>query len=434
MRVALLFVAAACARGNAPAEPRPIAWSAPIEIANGGGEKGPWQQNDSRFDYVDDPSVVLEPSGAADVVWVDHRTKDVHFQIFERDGTARLAKPVNISNTPAVFSWLPRIARSPARPKDLYVLWQEIVFSGGTHGGEIFFARSTDGGATWAAPANLSRSVNGDGKGRIDAKRWHNGSLDLAVAGDGTLYAAWTEYDGPLWLARSTDRGATFGSPVQVVAGAGEPARAPALAIAGDLVYLAWTVGENPAADVRVAKSTDRGATFGAPVIVEQTRGYSDAPKLVVDGAGTLHLVYAETEGGPFEPADVRYVRSRDRGATFESAKTIANSGHFPSLELDGDQLYVAWELDSGRGIGLAYSLDAGATFTAGFVVDGSVDAGTNGSHQGRLMRKLAVRDGTIAVVNSALRHDEGSRVWLMRGQLPARVTSRLLFARSLRA
>jgi hypothetical protein len=35
----------------------------------------------------------------------------------------------------------------------VYVLWQEIVFSGGSHGGEIFFARSRDGGQTWSAPA-----------------------------------------------------------------------------------------------------------------------------------------------------------------------------------------------------------------------------------------------------------------------------------------
>src|SRR5687767_12961069 len=137
--VASLIVLAGCARGGNAPEPKPIAWSSPIEIASGGGEKGPWQQNDSRFDYVDDPSVALEPSGAANVVWVDQRAKDIFFQTYERDGKPRLAKPVNISNTPAVFSWLPRIARSPAEPRHVYVLWQEIVFSGGTHGGEIFF-------------------------------------------------------------------------------------------------------------------------------------------------------------------------------------------------------------------------------------------------------------------------------------------------------
>jgi hypothetical protein len=42
--------------------PTPIAFAAPIkwqgisEIAEGRGEKGPWQQNESRYDYVDDPA------------------------------------------------------------------------------------------------------------------------------------------------------------------------------------------------------------------------------------------------------------------------------------------------------------------------------------------------------------------------------------------
>lgn len=131
-----------------------ITWQAPVEIAQGGGTKGPWQQNDSNFDYVDDPSVALAADGSPAVVWADQRDKDVHF----RRGT----HTVNVSRSPAIFSWLPRIVLANDH---VHVIWQEIVFSGGTHGGEIFFARSTDGGATFADPVNLSRSINGDGKG-----------------------------------------------------------------------------------------------------------------------------------------------------------------------------------------------------------------------------------------------------------------------------
>jgi hypothetical protein len=419
----IAILIAACARGSAPAGPAPIAWSAPLEIARGGGEKGPWRQNESRFDYVDDPAVAVGPGGAMDVVWVDQAAKDVLFQAFDRDGAARLARPVNLSRTPAVFSWLPRIARSPAAPRDLYVLWQEIVFSGGTHGGEIFFVRSTDDGATWHAPANLSRSTNGDGKGRLDTERWDNGSLDLAVADDGTLYAAWTEYDGPLWLARSVDRGVTFGAPILVDAGAPYPARAPALAVADDAVYLAWTVGEDASADVRVARSTDGGETFGPHVIVEQTPDRSDAPKVAVDSHGTLHVVFTE-RGAAADHLEVRYTRSHDGGRRFDPARTISRprrGAGFPTLARDGDHLYVAWERydgDTPRGLELAYSVDRGTTFSAPDVIAGTIDAGRNGSHQGQLMRKLAAGAGVIAVVNSALRRGEGSRVWLIRGSL----------------
>jgi hypothetical protein len=416
---------------QAPAASRSaVRWEEPVEIATGGGERGPWQQNESRFDHVDDPSVVLDAGGAAVVAWVDHRHKDVMLQIFEPSGTPRFARPVNVSRTPAVFSWLPRIVVSPLHPRDVFVLWQEIIFSGGSHGGDILFARSLDGGATFEAPQNLSRSRGGDGKGRIDANTWNNGSLDLAIGEDGTLHAAWTEYDGQLWLAQSRDRGKTFAAPRLIVHDRARPARAPALAVGGDVVYLAWTSGEDARADIQLAVSTDRGRTFGAPAIVARTPGYSDAPKLAIGQAGSLHLAHAESAGGFFDRFEIRYTRSHDRGRSFEPARVVSRphprgieSAGFPALVVDGDRVHVSWELypdhrEAPRGLALATSTDGGATFTAPAAIPDSADprGGGNGSFQGRLMRKLAARDGTVAVVNSSLALGRGSRVWLIRG------------------
>ena len=420
MRPLLLLVVSACGVSHR-GERAPVAWEPPIVIAAGGGTRGAWHQNDSRYDYVDDPSVTLAPDGAAEVVWVDHRRKDVLFQIYDPDGQPRFAAPVNVSRSPAVFSWLPRIALSPRLPAHVYVLWQEIVFSGGTHGGDIFFARSRDGGAHFDAPVNLSRSVAGDGKGRIDAKRWHNGSLDLAVGADGTIAAAWTAYEGPLWFRRSRDGGDTFEDAVVVDAGTRAPARAPALALADDVIALAWTTGEDPHADVRIAISRD-GHSFSAPVLVARTPAYSDAPDVAIDHVGTLHVVYAEAVGGPFGRPHVQYTRSRD-GTAFDAARTLAAGAGSPAIAADAGALVVLWEhypesSEAPHGLGVAVSRDGGATFTQPVVVPGSIDPGANGSREGRLVRKLAVRGAAIAAVNSALGPGAGSRVWLVRGAL----------------
>jgi hypothetical protein len=420
-------IAISCACSASPSA-RGITWNRPIEIAAGGGQRGPWQQNDSQYDYVDDPSVALGVDGAAYVVWVDHRPKDVLLQIYEVGGKPRFAAPIDVSRTPAVFSWLPRIVLSPVNPRDVFVLWQEIVFSGGSHGGEAFFARSLDGGATFHEPVNLSRSMGGDGKARFDRELWHNGSLDLAIAADGTLHAAWTEYDGPLWYSRSSDRGESFAAPRQIAGTNEHPARAPALAVAGDRLHLAWTTGEDAAADVRIATSADAGRTFGEPVVVERTATYSDAPKLAIDAAGTLHVAYAESAGGPFERYHVRYTRSRDGARTFDAHRVIARDDEAslaaPALSLDDRRVLVLWEQAAGantyaRGLGIAMSRDGGDTFTAPEPVADSRDpgGGNNGSHQGRLMKKLDVRDGALAVVNSALAPEKHSRVWLLRGR-----------------
>ncbi|MGH8667689.1 MAG: sialidase family protein [Burkholderiales bacterium] len=374
-----------------------LAWQGAVDIAEGRGERGAWQQNESRYDYVDDPAVALDERGEAAVAWADQGEKDIFFN------------GVNVSRSPATFSWLPRIARAGER---VLVLWQEIVFSGGSHGGDILFARSEDGGKTFSAPLNLSDSLAGDGKGRITKDLWHNGSLDLALGPGGSVYTAWTEYEGALWFRRSTDGGKTF-SGRRKISPVGGAARGPSLAVAGGTLHLAWTDG-----DIRIATSTDGGESFDAPVRVTRSRAYSDAPKIALDARGVLHLVFAE--GGR-----IRYATSADGARSFQQARHISKPrAGFPSLGVDGKTgVYVVYELfphgqQRPRGLGIAVSRDGGRTFSAPETVPGSTAPGgaPNGSFQGLLMQKLAVnRRGEVAVVNSSVQDGARSRVWLMR-------------------
>ncbi len=411
-----------------------VEWDERAEVARGEAHRGPWRQNESEFHFVDDPTAAIDGEGRVGVVWANQAALDIFFQLFEPDGTPRFEEPVNVSRSPDIFSWLPRVRFSPGDPARIDVLWQEIVFSGGSHGGEIFFARSLDGGRTFSEPLNLSNSPAGAGKGRLDAQSWHNGSLDLAVGPQGELYAAWTEYEGALWLSRSTDAGATFSEPLHIAGDDDVPARGPALAVGPrGFVHVAWTVGEDPAADIRLARSTDAGQTFTEPHVVAG-EGHADSPKLAVDRAGILHLVYAESAEGRGGGYRLHYANSPEGEYDFAPPREIAarpdeeiDSVHFPALHLDGsDNLYVLWELFPDRrrrpqGLGLTYSTDGGRHFAPPTVVPGSADPefGRNGGLQGLLMNKLAVnRQGTLAVVNSTFQPDETSRIWLFRGRL----------------
>jgi hypothetical protein len=103
-------------------------------------------------------------------------------------------------------------------------------------------------------------------------------------------------------------------------------------------------------------------------------------------------------------------------------------SAAFPAMGIDGHgRVVVTWELmreaAPARPFGLAVAVsDDGENFAAPQLIPDSVDpeGGFNGSTQGLLMNKLAVRaDGEIAVVNSAVKIGSHSRVWLLRGALP---------------
>jgi hypothetical protein len=430
VRLLALLLPAYAAAGELP-----LAWRGSVEIAAGGGERGPWRQNESRYDYVDDGTVAMDERGGIAVAWVDQASKDVLFRRFSADGGKPLGEPANVSRSGAIFSWLPRVALAPGDPRRVFVLWQEIIFSGGSHGGDILFARSTDGGSRFSAPRNLSSSIGGAGKGRITRDFWHNGSLDLAVGADGALYAVWTEYEGGLWFSRSRDGGESF-TPARRLAGDDAlPARAPSLALAPDgTLYLAWTVGEDKAADPRISASRDGGESFAEPRIVARSNGYADAPKLAVDREGVVHLAYGESADGPFGLPQVRYTRSSDGARSFEPVREISRpspgdvpGAGFPALALDAQRnLYLVWELfhaplQRPRGLAMAVSRDGGRSFSGPALVPESFDpaGGRNGSQQGLLMNKLAVsRDGTVAIVNSSLNPDEGSRVWMILGAL----------------
>ena len=126
-------------------------------------------------------------------VWQDNViSKDpINYDIFMRksnDEGATYSDVVNLSNNTG-FSEHPQIAVSG---NNMYVVW--IDNTSGNR--EIYFVRSTDGGATYDNIINLSR----------DTKDSHN--QEIAAFGD-KVYVVWTDSSKILFKA-STDRGATF--------------------------------------------------------------------------------------------------------------------------------------------------------------------------------------------------------------------------------
>lgn len=424
------------ADGKVPGEVR---WLPPVVLATGNASVGPWRMNDSEFHYVTDASADLRGDGSAGVVWVDNERREVLFQRYGADDEPRFDGPVNVSHSPDIFSWLPEVAFTPA--DDVYVLWQEIVFSGGTHGGEIFFARSDNGGSNFSEPLNLSNTTAGAGKGRLTEEKWDNGSLDLLLGADGELFVAWTEYQGDLHFRRSEDGGRSFEETIKVAGSARQPARAPTLAQTSDgVLYLAWALGEDASADIHIAVSRDGGKSFGPARRVYSSKGHSDIPQLATDSNGVVHLVHEESPGGMFAQSHIRHLQLRENGKAATTPRVVSSGiesssdlegGHgaqAPALGTDRNgRIFVVWEhhpsnSQYARGLGFAFSPDGGKTFSEPELIPGSKDpaGGVNGSLQGALGSKLSVNDrGEIAVVNSHFDLNNRSRIVLIRGRAP---------------
>ncbi|NBB91985.1 MAG: exo-alpha-sialidase [Gammaproteobacteria bacterium] len=407
-------------------------WHEPLQVARGEAHAGEWRMNDSDFRYVDDPTIALAPNGDAGIAWVDQARQSLFFRRYDADGTARGDAPVEVPSEPGIFSWLPRMVFTD--DGTIHVLWQEIIFSGGFHGGEIMHSRSTDGGASFSEPTNLSNTTNGAGKGRWSVRVWYNGSLDLAAVSDDTLYAVWTEYQGTLLVARSTDAGVSWSEPATVFGGEDElPARGPSLSAGPDgVIHLAWSVGGADDADIHYARSIDRGATFRPSTTVHPGDSRADAPEIAVAADGTIHLTWTERRENPTHAYRVLHA-SRAPGATEFGAPRIVSDplpagfagARYPYLELDGDgRPHILFELyrdeaSYSQGLAIVRSLPGGAFSAPERIPRGrTVRRAINGSLQGMFMDKLATTpDGRHFIVNSTFLEGERSAIWLLRSR-----------------
>ena len=123
----------------------------------------------------------------------------------------------------------------------------------------------------------------------------------------------------------------------------GCPVNGPAIAAAGRNVAVAWFTGAGGKQSVKVAFSTDGGATFGAPIQIDEgeTQGRVDVVVLP-DGSALVCWLSGNAEGGSIS---VRRVQANGTlGPPTVIAKTdISRSSGFPRMALLGNEVHFAW-------------------------------------------------------------------------------------------
>src|SRR2546421_12065254 len=91
--------------------------------------------------------------------------------------------------------------------------------------------------------------------------------------------------------------------------------------------------------------STKKKTKFRKPQNLTPGAGATFSPRLGMDSAGNVNLVYGDTTGGGRR---VRFMRSTDQGATFSEPMTISgesNGAFEPEIAMTpGDAINVAWE------------------------------------------------------------------------------------------
>jgi hypothetical protein len=123
----------------------------------------------------------------------------------------------------------------------------------------------------------------------------------------------------------------------------GCPVNGPALASAGDQVALAWFTAANEEGRAYLAFSRDGGASFGAPIRIDEGRPLGRVDVEVLPDGSAVVLWLEAREGGATVQARRALPDGRRGPATVVASVDAGRSSGHPRVVRSGAQLYFAW-------------------------------------------------------------------------------------------
>jgi Neuraminidase (sialidase) len=229
------------------------------------------------------------------------------------DNGATWTPPVPLDNKAAVDSRSDDVPQITTDGNGIWIaVWSSFGFSGSDF--DILVSHSTDNGATWTASVALNTNAGSD--------TGNDEYPQIATDGQGHWAAVWQSdenlggsigTDNDIFVARSTDNGATWTPPAPLNNNAANDGNASDedthIATDGQGTWLAvWVAfkfsGNDD--DILFARSLDNGATWTAPEALNTTAasdtGGDKDPRIATDRHGVWLAVWASDEGATGGP------------------------------------------------------------------------------------------------------------------------------------
>ncbi|MEM6567972.1 MAG: sialidase family protein [Planctomycetota bacterium] len=331
-------------------------------------------------------------------------TQDIYFASSTDDG-ASWSVPVRIDlgDVPNEFdSDQPKIA--VAENGNVVVIWEEKrdarMATPPSNNEDVFYNVSTDGGLTWLPAAQPLNIPTSGLDVATDVDR-----LWLCASGD-TFHVTWEDQltaggDEEVFYTRSLDGGLTWEAPFIVnAATAGQDVDEPKVEADGDLVIVAYIDVD---ADAVIHRSTDRGATFGPAVKIEaDTSGAVNGDITLEVRGDTVVVAYTEDNGATVGGEEIVVSVSNDGGATWRADETLSVQ-QAAIAGSDADRAVAT--IQSANNIYVVYSEDSL-----------SVQAGTGGGSGGNECYVAYTNDGGATWVKDVPLNagNAGNRPWVV--------------------
>ncbi|UCC12782.1 MAG: exo-alpha-sialidase, partial [candidate division WOR-3 bacterium] len=263
-------------------------------------------------------------------VWEDDRDMDTEvYYKRSTDGGATWGPDVHVTIT-AGPQGLPSVA---VVSDYVHVTWADFTLIGNS---EIYYGRSTDGGATWETPTQISYGAGYSSSPSITAYE-----SDIHIAWQDSRFA-W--YNNEIFYRHSSDDGVTWGNESRLTEDT-TFSNAPSIGVSANYVHVVWEEMRDGNFEIYYKRSTDYGQTWGQDIRLTDDTGESHYPSLAVSGSN-VHIVWIDNRDGNEE---IYYKNSIDNGTTWSADTRLTdnmNASQNASLAVCGEKVHVVWQDD----------------------------------------------------------------------------------------
>lgn len=221
------------------------------------------------------PSVAVSGSNVH-VTWFDQR--DGNNEIYYKrsiDGGQSWSTDIRLTNnsSSSIYSAVAAVGDR------IHVVWEEYRDGNG----EIYYKRSTDGGASWSADTRLTNNAA-------------NSFSPSVAAAAGDVNIAWFDQrDGNLEIydKHSANEGLNWSTDKRITNDPAVSNYPSVVVVAGGVVHLVWFDERDGNTEIYYSRSTDRGANWGPDIRLTNDTARSTDPSMVVTASG-IHVAWTD--------------------------------------------------------------------------------------------------------------------------------------------
>ena len=281
--------------------------------------------------YSQWPTIATDSNNNIHIVWQDGIP--INYEIYYKKSTNGGAT----WTTSRRLTWSSNYSQKPAIAIDsgdnIHVVWHDTTL--GNY--EIYYKKSTNGGATWTVTQRLTWSTG------------LSGSPTIVIDSTDNVHLVWHD-DSPGWpnleiyYKKSTDEGATWTTTQRLTWSLGSSLDPTTGIDSSGNIHVLWSDSTPGNYEIYHKKSTNGGSNWIATQRLTWNSGQSSSPAIAVDSNGKIHIVW---EDNTFSNYEILFKGSTDGGANWETTQRLLwNSGQSwrPTIATDiNDNIHVIW-------------------------------------------------------------------------------------------